>query len=321
MFADYIAGVGYQGIADRLNAEGIPAPKGGLWRVCSISLMLQNPFYAGHYVGGYYSYEDGKQKRGKTPGFKVENAVPALISQADFDRAQAVRVERQRAGFTAARESEYVLSTLLRCGKCGAPMVGHNGSNKRYYRCTNAKEFGTCDNGAVPAEALEETVLEEIRRDLAPENLRQHIAVLGAKRQTEIERQRKVVQGLSERLTEAQRKRDKVDADYLAGEFDAKQYARLSDRLDREADTLEDQLSQARADLAAVEQTPVDHDRLVELAAQVDGLAEFGPSEVRSVLRQLLASLTVYRAKKRGRWNGSPIELTMEHNIKLPTTA
>lgn len=321
MFADYIAGLGFQGVADRLNAQGIPAPMGGMWRTCTVSLILQNPFYAGHYVAGYYSYEDGKQKRGKTPGLTIENAVPALISQEDFDRAQQARGERQRGGYTRSRDSDYVLSTLLRCGKCGAPMIGHNGSSKRYYRCTTAKEFGTCDNGAVPAEDLEQTVLSEIQRDLAPEHLRAHIAALDARRQEEIEKTRKLVRSLVQQMTEAQAKREKLDADYLDGSFDAKQYARLSDRVDRETDALHDQLAQARADLLDLEQRPVDQDRLMELANQVDGLAEFGPVEVRSVLKQLLASLTVYRPKKRGRWNLSPIELTMEHNIRLPPSA
>lgn len=321
MFKDYIDGVGLKGVADRLNAQGIPSPSGGLWRICTVSLMLKNRFYAGHYAAGYYSYEDGKQKRGKEPTMVIENALPPIISQEEFDRAQAVRGERLRGGGLAPKDSDYLLSTILRCGKCGGPMIGHNGSAKRYYRCANEKALSKCDNAAVPAEDLEQAVLAQVKRDLSPEQLVEHVARLEIKRQQEMDGRRQAVESLETRLADLKRKRARVDDDYSSGELDARHHARIAERLEGEEAIAAAELEAARRELRTVEQTPLDRERILTLAEQLDGLAELGTPEIRQLLRQLLASLSVTREKKRGRYNTSPIELTVEHNIRFLTPA
>lgn len=321
MFADYIAGAGLHGVAERLNAQGIPSPQGGLWRVCTVSLMLKNRFYAGHYAAGYYSYEDGKQKRGKEPTMVIENAVPAIISQEEFDRAQAVREERLRGGVLAPKDSDYLLSTILKCGKCGGPMIGHHGTARRYYRCANEKGFSNCDNAAVPAEDLEQAVLAEVKRDLSPEHLVEHVARLELKRQQEMDGRRQAVEGLEARLAELKRKRARIDDDYTSGELDVRHHARMAERLEAEEAAAAAELEAARRDLRTVEQTPLDRERILTLAEQLDGLAELSTAEIRQLLRQLLASLSVTRQKKRGRYNTTPIELTVEHNIRFLTPA
>jgi site-specific DNA recombinase len=321
MFGDYIGGEGLKAIADGLNDQGIPSPHGGLWRMCTVSLMLENPFYAGHYASGRYSYEDGKQKRDRLPAQLIKNAVPAIVSQEAFDRAQQVRTERRKDGFHRVRESEYMLSTILRCAKCGGPMIGHHGQAKRYYRCSNEKELGTCDSGAVPAEELERTVINDIRHALSPEHLVAHIAHLDAKRQEEIAKCRAELHAVQQLRVDVQRRREKLDADYFAGALDAKQHGRLSERVEHDERVLNQQEEAVEAALREVEQTPVDRDRLLALTEQLDGLAELEVGDVRQLLRHLLASLTAYRPKKRGRWSPAPVELTMEHNIKLPPTA
>jgi DNA invertase Pin-like site-specific DNA recombinase len=99
MYGDYIQGAGFAVIRDRLNQEGIPAPSGGQWRICSIQLILKNPFYAGHMAAGYYSYEGGKQRRGKAPTRLLEDAVPAIIQQSVFDLADENVIEPRREVF------------------------------------------------------------------------------------------------------------------------------------------------------------------------------------------------------------------------------
>lgn len=40
----------------------------------------------------------------------------------------------------------YLLTGLLRCGCCGAPMQITGGSSQRYYRCVSNRKRGTCSN-------------------------------------------------------------------------------------------------------------------------------------------------------------------------------
>ena len=63
-------------------------------------------------------------------------------------------------------EDDYLLTTRLFCGKCGAMMVGeigtsHTQSKYRYYKCNQAKKH-KCDKKAVKKDWIEDLVIEEI---------------------------------------------------------------------------------------------------------------------------------------------------------------
>ena len=63
-------------------------------------------------------------------------------------------------------EDDYLLTTRLFCGKCGAMMVGeigtsHTQSKYRYYKCNQAKKH-KCDKKAVKKDWIEDLVIEEV---------------------------------------------------------------------------------------------------------------------------------------------------------------
>ncbi|HWI66482.1 MAG TPA: recombinase family protein [Symbiobacteriaceae bacterium] len=324
IFAQYLQGAGCAAIRDRLNRTGVPSPGGGQWRVCTLALMLKNPIYAGHLAAGYYQYEGGRQKRGKAPARLLPGVVPPLITQAMFDRVQALRAAKAGTGIAPQRESDYILSTLLRCARCGGPMVGHNGSGaerRRYYRCVNGKEFGRCESGAIPKAEIEETVMGEVKERFSPRHLRTQLAEMERRRMAAIAARRGVVDQLAARAGDLRRRREKLDADYLGGDLDAKQYGRLSGRLDADLEAAERQLAAARNAQAEVEQSTVDLERLGTLIGKLDGLAELEPMEIRRILRELLASILAFRPKAKGRYNKTPIEVLIEHNVEFLTTA
>ena len=64
---------------------------------------------------------------------------------------------------TKAKESEFLLTTKLFCGKCERMMVGesgksHTGAMYYYYKCGNAKRKKGCDKKAVKKDWIERTV-------------------------------------------------------------------------------------------------------------------------------------------------------------------
>ncbi|HYG60147.1 MAG TPA: recombinase family protein [Symbiobacteriaceae bacterium] len=318
MFRDYIHGMGIASLADALNKDGIPAPKGGLWRACTVSLILTNPFYAGHYAPGAARERIGNQKEVRPSPVFIRNAVPAIVTQADYDKAQRVRQERLHPGWPVRVSSDYLLSTVLKCGKCGGPMMGHaNQEGRQYYRCANAKDLRNCDNGGVPKDEIEERVLEEVRRAYSPERMLEHLAQIQESRLKELERCRKAIQEMDAKITERNRKRERIDEEYLAGEIDSKMYKRLIERLEEEVVNLTEQREGAIDELRLVERLPVNEERIRQMAEQLDGLSELSGDQVRKVLRSLFTSLTAYRVKKRGRWNLEPVEMVMEHNVKV----
>lgn len=318
IFAQYLARTGHQMISDQLNRQAILSPRGQMWRKASIKLILQNPIYAGHLPGGYYTYDEGKQKRGKSPSFLLRGAVPPIVSQSDFDRVQALSVERARSKASPDRNSDYILTSILRCAKCGGPMCGQNGSDgRRYYRCTNQKDLKTCDSGIIPKSVIEQEVLQAVRLNLSPENLRTHVRKIEAHRDQQIAERRKAVEQLTERVADLQKKRDKLDADYLSGDMDARQHGRLVDRLEADTLAVAEQLQNARIALNDAEHSSVDLERLSALADQLENLAAQDPMTIRGILRQLIANLTVHRDKLRGRYVSAPIAIHVEHNVKF----
>jgi site-specific DNA recombinase len=53
IFQEYVAGYGLKGVALRLNADGIPSPRGGVWVANKVRALLTNPAYAGKVRYGY----------------------------------------------------------------------------------------------------------------------------------------------------------------------------------------------------------------------------------------------------------------------------
>ena len=77
-------------------------------------------------------------------------------------------------------EDDYLLTTKLFCGKCGAMMTGvigtsHTSRQYRYYKCNHSKH-GKCDKKTVKKEWLEELVLDEIKKLLSSDEVIEELA-------------------------------------------------------------------------------------------------------------------------------------------------
>ena len=95
----------------------------------------------------------------------IPNAVPAIIDTDLFERVQRRLAKNKHAPARHKAEDDYLLTTKLFCGKCGAYMVGEAGTarNKsvhRYYKCVNAKKH-TCDKKTVRKEWIEELAVQK----------------------------------------------------------------------------------------------------------------------------------------------------------------
>src|SRR5689334_9466708 len=66
------------------------------------------------------------------------------------------------------RCTRYVLSGLLYCGACGAPMVIYGSGPARRYKCSDYEKRGTCKNGlAVREDVARRTMLGALRDTLS----------------------------------------------------------------------------------------------------------------------------------------------------------
>jgi site-specific DNA recombinase len=124
------------------------------WTAHGVLDVLRNPTYVGRLPFNGETYRA---------------AHTALVDQATFERAQAVIAERGESWHArAANAGDYLLTSLLRCQRCGHGFVGTAAHGKagiyRYYTCYVRQRHGTarCDQERIPADPLEEAIVAEV---------------------------------------------------------------------------------------------------------------------------------------------------------------
>lgn len=164
IFREHLDGRSLAAIARRLNAAGVPSPRSGSkhrrfgWSAGTIRAMLYNERYAGiwRFKQREWVRVPGSRKRLPRPRADVDVLTlerPDLrIIDADMWHAVQVSLRAIHRRYTgrgprtpgARNRSAYVLSGILRCGACGAPLVV-NGSTRIYYVCGALRTKGTCE--------------------------------------------------------------------------------------------------------------------------------------------------------------------------------
>ena len=172
IFEAYARGSGLGAICDDLNSRGIPAPRGGAWAKNTVQAVLKNEAYLGRRVYFKHAYHDrtgtAKRVRPKEEWTVTENAHPPIIDRPLWDRVQSrFQVRRPRDG--RHQDSPYLLSGLVRCGRCGHRFYGQKKKGAVYYVCggfhTKGKAF--CSSFSVQGPALERLILDEIERRIS----------------------------------------------------------------------------------------------------------------------------------------------------------
>ena len=144
--------LGTRTIAQQLRDEDAPAPSAG-WGHPAVHWIINNPTYVGK-----IRWRD-----------KVFDGVhEPLVDEFTFAKAQAIMRERGEHAKRRGNVSDFVLSGLLRCGKCGKAYIGMsangNGGRYHYYACTGRQKYGpkACDGERIRREKVEQAVLHQL---------------------------------------------------------------------------------------------------------------------------------------------------------------
>jgi site-specific DNA recombinase len=307
-----LAGASPEAIADRLNAEGVPCPRGSKWYRATVRRILKNPAYAGTMWLNRWCSEGRKaaRQRGQKAAQRlrpredwVPVSIPALISREAWEALQR-SLAGMKKGRRGGRVRSYPLSGLLRCGLCGAPMWGFRGGRSnskgyRYYVCSCAWPRGNkdrreprpaCPSGCHRADALEEAVWSRVRAWLEdPEALARDARQEGAAEAAEAE-----AASLKRRLAQVERERERAFEAYRRGLVDLGLFEDAMGRLGAEKAALEARLAgleEAKKAAALVEQGA---EALRELAREIAGrLDELDWAERGRLIRLLVRRITV----------------------------
>jgi site-specific DNA recombinase len=261
--------------------------EGKAWDIANLRRMLKDPLYAGLAKLGCQTF----------PG--EHNAI---IPKALFATAQEAIQENRRTGGAALRNSHgALLRGLLRCTPCDAAMV-HTWARKdgrlyRYYICSAAQKRGrdTCPTKSIPANKVEEFVVERIREigsdpRLQHETFRQALAQVAAHRHA--------LKAEEKRLRdEAPRVRAKVDrlvqaVSAAGGRAEEALLSRLGAQQDHLV-ALETRQSEVRAQVEELARMQVDEAVLAKMLQSFTPIWEvLHASERDRILRLLIASIS-----------------------------
>lgn len=182
IYREYAEGRSPRAICRDLNADGIPAPRGSCWRISTLignparlNGTLNNPIYVGRPAFNRQRFlknpETGKREaRPNPPEQWIFEEHPGLRIVSD-DLAAAVVAQRTKNGngpLAKTRHPKTLLSGLVRCEECGAPMSKAG----LYFRCIAQMNSGTCRNGrGVRVDRLENMVLDAIEAAITNEGV------------------------------------------------------------------------------------------------------------------------------------------------------
>jgi DNA invertase Pin-like site-specific DNA recombinase len=144
--ARLLAGESMRALAVSLDEAGIKTVNGKTWRSPTVKGMLTSPRIAG---------------LRSVNGEVVANAVwPAIISERDRERILHLLETRRQSGRRSPRR--YLLTGMLKCGKCGNTLYSSARRGTRRYVCLSGPDHGGCGRLTVVAQPVEEWLAETV---------------------------------------------------------------------------------------------------------------------------------------------------------------
>ena len=188
IFREFAAGRGPKTIAQGLNRDGIPGPRGGIWSAGTLrgqaarsTGTLRNRLYIGEQVWNQrrwlkHPVTARRVAKANSADAVIRQQIPALriIDDALWGEVEAMltrlstrRPEAPEGGtnrFWEQRRAQHLLTGKLQCGCCGATLTA---VGRDYLACRTAQAAGPCENrGSVRRQTVEGRVLEALGSEM-----------------------------------------------------------------------------------------------------------------------------------------------------------
>lgn len=194
-----IAGESLRSICTTLNERGERTAHGGPWRTIVLRDMITNPRMIGMRTHN---------------GEVVAKAVwkPILT---DTQQAQVIARLAARKVTGRREPRSYLLSGMLRCGKCDHTLYASRRENSRRYVCMRAPDHEGCGRLTVVAEPLEDLITQAVLLRLDTPDLARALAGAGASPQ---------IDEIAEAVAEDQAQLEELAALYAAKQITASEW-------------------------------------------------------------------------------------------------
>jgi hypothetical protein len=285
-----LTGESLSSICRDLQARDVRTPGGNHWQPRTLRRMLASARISGRRE---HTPRSTWEKTRPLLGEIVADAVwPAIISPEDSDRLRAMLSDPHRARKfnPTATGRTYLLSGILRCGKCGASMNGRPRSGVPRYVCPNMPGGTSCGGIATNAAKTDDHV-----RDM----------VLTALDTPELAASLRGEESRDSHLAEAVRA-DEEQLEELATAWAQREITRKEWMAARTP--IEQRLDQNRAKLASQSRVSVLHQFLGPLADMQERWGALNTSQRRAIVSAVVRRVTVNPANPRKKWDPDRFE-------------
>lgn len=237
-------GIGATKICQRLNAMGIKARKGGLWKKSSVINILKNEHYIGkivikkHIDVNVVQDQEITKKCLLNEDYEiVDGKHSAIVDEDTFYKAN-----NKVHSYPSVKPSETLqnpFATILKC-ECGKTMIRKKNRNTFRYHCD---EQLYCGNASVGEQDLIDAVVEKLKEALS--NLSEKVTFDDSKKR---EKHREYVSLLESRYVECETKELALWEKYTEEQMPKKIFDKLIQKNTEEKQAIENELEIALSD-------------------------------------------------------------------------
>ncbi|GHV57942.1 hypothetical protein FACS1894216_22580 [Synergistales bacterium] len=193
IFSQYADGIGYNRIITNLNSMGYRSKRGNIFGKNSLYDLLKNPKYTGVYTFNLRLEKDitgtrNHQFKPKDEWIYIEGGMPSIIDRETFDKVQVKIAQNKKNAGHFKTKRVYMLSGIIKCGECGAPMYGNSHIDGRHgkeylaYECSGKSYKKICDSKGVRKENIENYVLGQLQNNLFSASSMEKLSVMRERR-------------------------------------------------------------------------------------------------------------------------------------------
>jgi hypothetical protein len=212
-------------------------------------------------------------------------------------------------------DSPYLLSGIMRCGKCGAAMVGHRGGYRyRYYMCGNARRKGreVCPSPILRKDEVEGFVIDRIKGYiLTEENLEELVKLTNEELAQTCAEEREKLEVIESQIADIDSRLGKLYDALETGEFRSGELAPRIEALFQKKEELQRAKTEAREALHYNAVDMVDPQVVREHVDDLRGLLDRSSIiEQRSFLKSFVEKIEV-----------GDLEVKMYYTIPIPPSS
>ena len=316
----YLSGYSRDGIAKKLNEEGVLTPseykrkvqgfkyanvheKTGAkgWAYPTINVILKNRTYTGAMVqhkSEKISYKVEKYRYiSEKEQFIVENMHEPIVSQDTFEQVQSLMKKRTRTpGFILEKKIVHPYAGILVCGDCGY--------NMQRVTCRDGYECGTyhrkgnemCHSHFIKREVIDDIVKHEIQRQgkLALKESDKDEILKATERKKEAEKKfvetDKKLERLKEELTGIQKYKKKTYENFVDGILNKEEYLSYKTEYEQQEQKIRNKIEQTELEKECFDDAEEEYENWIEKFIKYGELEEV----TREIVVELIDRIVVY---------------------------